>query len=140
MLPLHGAAAAYLGYQEYHSVSVGPGHISIRYPDGVVPCIERLEDGIECAAENLAEVTLTNGSPVRSNSNLVGDSGPSGTVVSSEQQLTNPFEAILERQSNPSSEESDNTFTVRKCISPEDVPVGMKVVSTPFGDRLVEDE
>ena len=61
-------------------MSVGPGHISIRYPDGV-PCIERLEDGIECAAENLAEVTLTNGSPVRSTLTWLVIPGPQAQLL-----------------------------------------------------------
>ena len=32
-----------------------------------------------------------------------------------------------------------SAFTPRR-INPEDVPPGMRVVSTPFGDRLVEEE
>ena len=51
----------------------------------------------------------------------------------------NPFEELLQRASNPDSEISTSSFEPRR-IDPEDIPSGMRVVSTPFGDRLVEAE
>jgi hypothetical protein len=54
----------------------------------------------------------------------------------------NPFEALSAAQvddDNPAQKNGgrENRFAPRR-ISPEDVPSGMRVVSTPFGDRLVE--
>ena len=83
-------------------------------------------------------MTLTNGSPLK-----MVTSQDVGSVASNasndEPDLQNPFAAILKRQSNLEQNATDNTFVPRR-ISPEEVPPGMRVVSTPFGDRLVEDE
>ena len=51
----------------------------------------------------------------------------------------NPFEALRSRAQNgaPPPERPDR-FQPRR-IDPADVPPGMRVVSTPFGDRLVEE-
>ena len=55
-------------------------------------------------------------------------------------ELLNPFEAILQRSSSPDSDPGvSSTFSPRR-IDPSDVPPGMRVVSTPFGDRLVEED
>ena len=51
--------------------------------------------------------------------------------------LPNPFEAIRARANNPDSNTDNNNFRPRR-IDPDDVPPGMRIVSTPFGDRLVE--
>ena len=52
----------------------------------------------------------------------------------------NPFEAIARRSRNPESDTTENQQFRPRRINPEDVPAGMRVVSTPFGDRLVENE
>ena len=60
------------------------------------------------------------------------DTGPTDVV--------NPFAALREAQAeNPadSSTRRGARFSPRR-VAPEDVPPGMRVVSTPFGDRLVE--
>ena len=52
----------------------------------------------------------------------------------------NPFEALRAQQNSGASSSGisdSDRFTPRR-ISPEDIPPGMRVVSTPFGDRLVE--
>ena len=54
--------------------------------------------------------------------------------------IFNPFEALRAQQNNVSVSNRDGgneRFTPRRIL-PEDVPPGMRVVSTPFGDRLVE--
>ena len=53
--------------------------------------------------------------------------------------LINPYEAFLERAANTDSRADSGAFEPVR-INPEDIPPGMKVVSTPFGDRLVEDD
>ena len=124
------------GNSGYFLVEVGSGKVSIRYPQGS-PCKEHLDEGVKCTSTSLASVTLTNGSPIASSPSLSGALQTLGEDTDSE--LINPFEAILERQINPNSETDEAAFTPRR-INPEDVPPGMKVVSTPFGDRLVEED
>ena len=51
----------------------------------------------------------------------------------------NPFEALLQRAANQNTDVEESTFEPVR-INPSDVPPGMRVVSTPFGDRLVEDD
>ena len=57
-----------------------------------------------------------------------------------EENRANPFDAIRRSAENgipaPSRRGSEG-FRPRR-IDPADVPPGMRVVSTPFGDRLVE--
>ena len=55
---------------------------------------------------------------------------------------TNPFEALRNAQNSRVSGAGDENpargrFTPRR-IDPADVPEGMRVIATPFGDRLVE--
>ena len=50
----------------------------------------------------------------------------------------NPFEEIARRSRDPESDTTENQQFRPRRINPEDVPPGMRVVSTPFGDRLVE--
>ena len=131
------SATSIPGHPEYFLVDAGPRDVSIQYPEGV-PCVEHLNEGVMCPEVNVAKVALTNGSPLKIVTSQ--DVGSVATNASNDDETDlNPFAAILERQSNLDSEPSDSSFTPRR-ISPEDVPPGMRVVSTPFGDRLVEDE
>ena len=51
----------------------------------------------------------------------------------------NPFETLRNRvQNGEPPSERPGRFQPRR-IDPADVPPGMRVVSTPFGDRLVEE-
>ena len=113
----------------------------VRYPDGE-PCVEYLERGIRCAEPHLALLTLTNADPMRSapgtrtgSENIQSSDGESDG--NQEEQPNNPFAALLEQSAN--SDAGDNNRFVPNRIRAEDVPSGMRVVSTPFGDRLVEE-
>lgn len=126
------------GYPNYRVLEVGSGQASIEYPANTA-CIEFLEQGVACESQRVAILSLKNASPLES-LNREGSGNNSGLVsVSEEGDISvNPFEAILSRAANPDIEiETDNSFTPRR-ISPEEVPPGMRIVSTPFGDRLVE--
>ena len=126
------------GYPNYRVIEVSSGQASIEYPANL-PCVEFLDQGVACESQNLAVLSLKNSEPLEpSNPRMSSDNlgGISGSVDADE--TVNPFEAILERAANPDTEiESDGGFTPRR-IDPEDIPAGMRVVSTPFGDRLVE--
>ena len=135
-------ATAIEGHAGYSVLSVGAGKLSLRYPVSV-PCVEDAGLGVGCAAgPNTAELVLGTSVPL---------SGPvpSGTVElrdTAEQpptaQSANPFEAIIAAQAGGNDQGQDDGERaerfVPKRINPEDVPPGMRVVATPFGDRLVE--
>lgn len=126
------------GYPNYRVLEVGPGQASIEYPANL-SCIEFLDQGVACESQRLALLSLKNGSPLEPVGVGASGSTPGGVADSGDAAITvNPFEVILERAANPDMGiETDNSFTPRR-INPEDVPPGMRVVSTPFGDRLVE--
>jgi hypothetical protein len=83
-------------------------------------------------------------------SNAVGssDSKPELAGSGTAGATTNPFEALRaaraaglnpnQNNANDNGDVSNGRFTPRR-IAPEDVPSGMRVVFTPFGDRLVEE-
>lgn len=132
------------GFSDYTVVDISAGRVSVRYP-GNNPCVEYLDKGVSCnSAANIAALGLTNGEPIASNRadpdhELVADSSGQG---SDETTPVNPFEALRASQENnaaASNEANRNNGRFRpRRIDPDDVPEGMRVISTPFGDRLVE--
>jgi hypothetical protein len=131
------------GYSGYSMLNVGSGHISIRYPENV-PCVEFRDQGVSCdGAMNIAALSLANAEPLPGNEVGISLAASSSPETAADELPTNPFEALLSRENNVPVSNRDGDFdrserfTPRR-IDPEDVPPGMNVVSTPFGDRLVE--
>lgn len=140
------------GYGQYSVVDVGAGRVSVQYPVGS-DCIEFRAQGVSCnGAANIASLELTRGDPIprpmitaSTGDQAVEDEGE--VVVSEEDadEPVNPFAALraraLQRNGDapvaPASSPR-RSFTPRR-IDPSDVPPGMRVVSTPFGDRLVRE-
>ena len=135
-----GAESSIPGYLGFQVVEIGSGKVVIRYPDSL-SCTEFKNQGVSCDAPDIARLQLANGEPLESsvNSMTLNSLNSSGASSMDEETSPNPFEALLERASNPEAEVDTSAFTPRR-INPEDVPAGMRVVSTPFGDRLVEEE
>ena len=135
-----GAESSIPGYLGFQVVEIGSGKVVIRYPDSV-SCTEFKSQGVSCEAPDIAHLKLANGEPLESSVNSMTLNSPNSSGASSmdEETSPNPFEALLERASNPEAEVDTSAFTPRR-INPEDVPPGMRVVSTPFGDRLVEED
>ena len=132
-----GSSRSIPGYPGYEVIHVGSsGEASIRYPAGL-QCVEFKEQGVTCKTTNEANLSLTNPQPL-SLDNLSSSDQSAEQTMEESGELVNPFEAILQRSSNPDSD-VNSTFSPRR-IDPSDVPPGMKVVSTPFGDRLVEED
>lgn len=137
----------------YAVVNLSPGSVSIRYP-GSTPCVEFSEHGVKCnSAGNIAELVLANGEPLSptvatrrvqngNNSNPAGN-GNGGVAGNGDQNtVVNPFAALRARGNAPGSNgeprsSNNGNFTPRR-IADEDVPPGMRKITTPFGDRLVD--
>ncbi len=137
------------GYSDYTVVQVESGSVSVRYPDNQ-PCQANEAQGVRCSsADNIAILGLVTAEPVArqelirledSNNGDAGNDNAAATGEAEDQGSRNPFEAIraaARNGANPASGEP-RRFEPRR-IAPEDVPEGMRVVSTPFGDRLVQD-
>ena len=130
-----GSSRSISGHPGYEVTYVGSGgEITIRYPEGH-QCAEFVEQGVTRKSTSEANLSLTNAQPVN-----LSASEQSAEQAVEDGQLVNPFEAILQRSSSPDSDPGvSSTFSPRR-IDPSDVPPGMRVVSTPFGDRLVEED
>lgn len=136
------------GFSQFSVVDVGPGRVSIQYP-GSSSCVEFRDQGVSCnTAANIASLELTMSDPIPRAVITARDetNGNEGEVVVSEdepEEPTNPFAALraraLQNGNAPApAANTGRTFTTRR-IDPADVPPGMRVVSTPFGDRLVRE-
>jgi hypothetical protein len=147
-----GRNARIEGYSQFSVVDIGPGRATVQFPAGS-DCIEFASQGVSCnTAGNTASLELSRGDPIpravvtaRQEEVPVADDGE---VVASEEQPeepTNPFAALRARalQQNgdaplaPASSPR-RAFTPRR-IDPAEIPPGYRVVSTPFGDRLVRE-
>jgi hypothetical protein len=150
-----GGVAPITGYEEYSIFNVGAGNLSVRYPSNV-PCIAHKDKGVSClSSPNTAQLQLVNAEALArvepAPSIALSADGSSGLVDGANgvslEGTANPFEALRAARAaggNPAEispgggrDGRNGRFTPRR-ISPEDVPQGMRVVSTPFGDRLVE--
>jgi hypothetical protein len=130
------------GYSGYLMLNVDSGHISIRYPENV-PCVEFRDQGVSCDGANIAALSLANGEPLPGQEVETSLAAGRSNETAADELPTNPFEALLSRENNVPVSNRDGNFDRRerftpRRIDPEDVPPGMNVVSTPFGDRLVE--
>jgi hypothetical protein len=145
-----GGTGSIAGYEEYSIYDVGPGKLAVRYPSNI-PCVEHKAKGVSCSATpNTALLELVNAEALARKEPILG-----AEAGNSNQELVdgevapgvNPFEALRAARAATGSLDQNNRadsrgggngrFTPRR-IAPEDVPPGMRVVSTPFGDRLVE--
>jgi hypothetical protein len=141
-------------HSDYSIVDVSAASVSIRYP-GNNACVEFNDLGVSCnSAANIAELSLANAEPIAgrnpSDSQATAsepqtESNGDGGAIEGRSAPRNPFQALRNANRNDTAAEAGTTaagtdgarFTPRR-IKPEDVPEGMRIVSTPFGDRLVE--
>jgi hypothetical protein len=142
-----GSTTAVTDYPDFLLSDVGAGNVSLRYPSDT-PCEEHLEQGVSCTSVgNTARLELVNGDALAQRVvQTIGTAdeadGSGGAVDPESGEPINPFEAIRAARAaglNPADgpDGGANRFTPRR-IADEDVPQGMRKVSTPFGDRLVE--
>ena len=129
------------GYERYAVVEVDSRRVGIQYPQSA-SCSEFPELGVSCdAANNIAMLSLNTGKAMIPK---IGDQdvpdAPDELRETPPDSPRNPFEALRNAAETGDSRSSGNPsarFNPRR-IDPADVPPGMRVVSTPFGDRLVE--
>lgn len=129
----------------YRIAAFESGKVTVSLP-GDTPCVGASDKGVRCDSEGMAELTLTTAAPIAVASAPVnGDGQPAQVEGAQEGQPENPFAAALRAaaqneanaQSGRPSRNNSERLEARR-IAPEDVPPGMRVVRTPFGDRLVE--
>ncbi|WP_459869497.1 hypothetical protein [Endothiovibrio diazotrophicus] len=140
------------GFEGYQVSSIRPREVRLVYPEGV-ECSDVLESGVRCMAGNQSAIL----SLVRRNAKSPPKSSKPLQKAALAQPAANPFQAALERaragKSAPVDEEvarkqakelAERREKYRdfkpKKINPDEVPPGMKVVHTPFGDRLVPEK
>lgn len=132
------------GHELYTVVESDPGRVSIRHPASI-PCADFPDQGVSCdSTTNISVLSLTTAEAIVSvaDAEPIPDSQPAEEAESATEETTssrNPFAALRERNREAVSTQATSTtrFQPRR-IAPEDVPPGMRVVSTPFGDRLVQ--
>jgi len=129
----------------YRIVSLDSGKVSISLPDDM-PCIDASDKGVNCGTDGLAELSLTTAAPIVLAANQENVNAAPGQAEGAEDgQPENPFAAALraaaQNEANAQNGRPRRTNGERieaRRIASEDVPPGMRVVRTPFGDRLVD--
>lgn len=127
------------GYEQYAVLGSEGDSVSIQYPQSVA-CAEFAAQGVSCdASRNIATLSLTTAKAIVPSPAAAETAEPDSGQEEGRDAPINPFEALRSRAQNgaPPPERPDR-FQPRR-IDPADVPPGMRVVSTPFGDRLVEE-
>jgi len=115
------------GFENYTLLKIEPRRVHLAYPDEA-PCQKsNLEaKGVECQADGSAILTL-----VRRQA-IAAPKQPEAPIA------VNPIELQQKPENLPDQKRPQQPFK-RRIIKDEDVPPGMRVVRTPFGDRLVPD-
>jgi len=133
------------GYETYAIVGAAGSGLSIRYP-GEQACVPFESSGVRCSEEQgVALLSLTTAAPIEPEQPPAqqaeddnGDPNPAD-----EGESRNPFALLRERAANGDLQTGDPDTTSRRFqprrINPADVPPGKRIVSTPFGDRLVDE-
>ncbi len=133
------------GHEQFRIVTSEGGRVAIQYPAGA-SCVEASDRGVSCdAAANIAWLSLRP-APVPEQFVVDLDAGREEDADLTDQARdaredlardpNNPF-ARLRAEALSQDAPPAGRFRPRR-IDPSEVPPGMRVVSTPFGDRLVE--
>ena len=127
------------GYEGFFVSRVTGRSVSIRHPSNS-PCVAIEARGVDCdQADNTSHVRLTTATAISAESEALRDVQELPDEEPQENRV-NPFDALRRSAENGASASTlgdSQRFRPRR-IDPADVPPGMRVVSTPFGDRLVE--
>ena len=151
------------GFPGYELLSVSPRVARIGFPEKSMCLEDDLDKGIYCSAiGDSARLVLVRRTPTAAPKPPVKAGNKPKSATTGGSPPSNPFQAALEKarseqqggaapaaQAMPRTKAKDDVEATRerlrrarsnfkpKKIDPDDVPEGMKVVHTPFGDRLV---
>jgi hypothetical protein len=134
----NGAGTPIPKFETYALIGSANGEVIVQYPPSR-PCRVSEAHGITCDAEaNRAILALAAADPLPVR---VTEEIPE-VIAEESEPPPNPFEALRQRAANGQasdviSAEDQRRFRPRR-INADQVPDGMRVVSTPFGDRLVD--
>ena len=138
-VPLTGSVNPIPGHDLYSVVNYGAGQVAVRYPSAI-SCGDFADQGISCDPEtNIATLSLTTADAIVRLAEVEPETPAPEQEEAAPDTPRNPFEALRDRARavNAGDAPPPERFQPRR-IDPADVPPGMRVVSTPFGDRLVE--
>lgn len=138
-VPLTGSINPIPGHDLYSVVNYGASQVAVRYPSAV-PCGDFAEQGISCDPEtNIATLSLTTAKAIVTLAEAEPQAVEAEQVEAEPNTPRNPFEALRERARAGNAGDAQPAQFQPRRIDPAVVPPGMRVVSTPFGDRQVED-
>lgn len=138
-VPLTASVNPVPGHDLYSVVDHGSGQVAVRYP-AAIPCGDFADLGISCDPQtNIATLSLTTADAIVRVADVETEVPAQDQPATAPDTPRNPFEALRDRALNGDTGNAppSSQFQPRR-IDPADVPPGMRVVSTPFGDRLVE--
>lgn len=136
------------GYENFAIVDAGAGRVAVQYPDAT-NCQPFLDQGVSCdSGANIATLEIITAAPLQRD-DAVSDrlrealaQRAAEDEAQVEEDPDNPFAVMRARATEGRLEVQDgdgqSTRFVPRRINPEEVPPGMRVISTPFGDRLVD--
>jgi hypothetical protein len=121
-------------------VDFGSRSVSLRHADGS-SCVSSEHKGVKCE-DGLSVLSMATAEPIREQNPLPTEAfTDAGDTPEGDDTPANPFAAALRAAADNGDAEAQNSRRERfqpRRIAPEDVPEGMRLVRTPFGDRLVE--
>jgi hypothetical protein len=141
-LPLtRGKGTPIPNHESYTLLSSPEGEVVVQYPNSR-PCRASETHGVSCETGNRAILALAAADPLPPRATEESVEGVNDDAERVTEPPLNPFEALRQRAANGQanavvSPEDQRRFRPRR-INPDQVPDGMRVVSTPFGDRLVD--
>lgn len=136
-----GQPQAIPDYPVYRVEASGARSVTVSASGGM-SCIPDAGRGINCGTDGTMQLTLTTAAPIAVATQSDGDQAAADTAAAPTGAPDNPFAAALRAAAQNEANgqrgaRAAERFEARR-IAPEDVPPGMRVVRTPFGDRLVE--
>lgn len=142
------------GYPGYQITDGGSRQLVVQHPTNA-PCVEAADQGVSCSGPNVTRLQLATAEPIqrapeperRNGRNAQGDADSASTNMSTDDDATaqNPFAAALraarERgEVDPAVMRAEAERFRPRRIDPSEVPEGARVIRTPFGDRIVQDQ
>jgi|SRR5690606_7980312 len=132
-------------YPGYRLVGIGSRQVSLTTP-GSDPCVDQQDRGVSCSDIGVTQLSLATAAPIAvptQGDNTDASANPANADPNAAPE--NPFAAAIrmareaEANGQPRRRRANPEDFQPRRIAPGDVPAGMRVVRTPFGDRLVPD-